>query len=546
MGPSGAGKSTLLNLLTGFHISGMSGEILIDGETREAGKVDSRKNSSYIMQEDHLNPMFTVLEIMTIAANLKLGPPLPKKAKLMVVEDILDSLAMSNTKYTKCGSLSGGQKKRLCIALELIDNPPVMFLDEPTTGLDSSSALHLVKLLKSLAMSGRTIICTIHQPSATVFELFDHIYMLSEGECAYQGSTKNLIPFLHNIGLPCPEYHNPADFLLDVVSGDFGRFNEQLVANARDPVWRNSPSLKRNVESKKNASDNNNGKTCVLISSPSEWTKYSILLKRNVIQLHRDWTITYLKVVLHIMVGIVMGLLFQNAGHDGDKSISNVSFFICALVYQSFTSVMPAVLKFPSEINVLKKEQFNNWYSLRTYYIAFLSANIPVQMFFSFTFISISYYLSSQILELDRYIKFLAVSELAVLISECIGLAIGTVDNPVNGIFWGSVLLAVKVLLAGFLAIFSHMPRPLYYLSYANFMRYTLEAMTISIYGYEREKLPCPHQSLYCHFRYPEKLLNEIAMDKVDYWTDATVLVIFFLAASLNAYFFLHRRVKTR
>uniref|UniRef100_A0A182STB2 ABC transporter domain-containing protein n=1 Tax=Anopheles maculatus TaxID=74869 RepID=A0A182STB2_9DIPT len=129
MGPSGAGKSSLLNILTGYTTQGVKGTLSFGSSGNT-----NRKLCSYILQEDYLQPLFTVHEIMLMACDLKVSSDsLNRSEKLRLVDKILDTLQLSYCKQTRCGSLSGGQRKRLSIALELIDNPPILFLDEPTT-----------------------------------------------------------------------------------------------------------------------------------------------------------------------------------------------------------------------------------------------------------------------------------------------------------------------------------------------------------------------------------------------------------------------------
>lgn len=95
--------------------------------------------------------------------------------------------------------------------------------------MDSSTSTQCVSMLKKLAQEGRTIVCTIHQPSALVFKMFDHLFAVAEGRCIYTGGTENLIPFLFELDLKCPEFHNPSDYLLEVSTNDFGPQNDRLV-----------------------------------------------------------------------------------------------------------------------------------------------------------------------------------------------------------------------------------------------------------------------------------------------------------------------------
>ena len=132
--------------------------------------------------------------------------------------------------------ISGGQKRRVTVGVELVTQPSVLFLDEPTTGLDAYSSLLLVRRLRSLADSGRTVLCTIHQPRPDIFALFDTLLLMSSGEVAYFGPRGEIAPYLGGAGVTIPGDVNPADFVVDLTyARDEERVVDQLVNS-----WRTS------------------------------------------------------------------------------------------------------------------------------------------------------------------------------------------------------------------------------------------------------------------------------------------------------------------
>lgn len=114
--------------------------------------------------------------------------------------------------------ISGGERKRTSIGIELITNPNIIFLDEPTTGLDSTTALQVIQLLSDLAKKGKTIISTIHQPSSELFCEFDRLMILVEGRCVYSGSAIKSYDYFDKLGYKCPEMMNASEFYLDLIS----------------------------------------------------------------------------------------------------------------------------------------------------------------------------------------------------------------------------------------------------------------------------------------------------------------------------------------
>ncbi|PBC33137.1 ATP-binding cassette sub-family G member [Apis cerana cerana] len=548
MGPSGSGKSSLLNVLTGFKRC-CTGQIRYVG-SKKVGE-GCKKQCCYIQQDDQFYPLFTVSETMWIASNLKIGNNLNEKSKKILIEQILHVLDLSKSENTRCGKLSGGQKKRLSIALELIDNPPIMFLDEPTTGLDSQSCNQCVRLLRNLAKIGRTIVCTIHQPSAVIFEMFDYIYLLVDGRCMYRGATRDTIPYFASVGLHCPKYHNPADFMIEVVSKEYGNFDDQLIALAarrEDEYWQTDAiSRKEEGEGEEEEEEKvEEEEGCVkdmkkVASSrpPSEYEKLLVLMNRYMTHLFRDWTNIYLKLGLHFSMGVLLGLLYFGAGQDGSRSINNVGLIQVIVIYLCYTSMMPAVLLFPSEMPVLKKERFNNWYKLKTYYVASFVCSMPIQIIFSVIYILPIYFISYQPLDVNRFLMFLVPAILISLVSESVGVVIGSILNPVNGTFLGAILACSMLAFSGFVILFNHMPRIMYYVSYVSYIKYSLHAIVLAMYDFNREKLFCP--ITYCHYSTPGKILSELSMTDRDFWVDIAVLIFSYVIFKIAGYCTLKR-----
>ncbi|CAK9794780.1 ATP-binding cassette sub-family G member 1 [Anthophora quadrimaculata] len=617
MGPSGAGKSTLLNILTGYKSTGVEGSITMNGHERNLSAF--RKLSCYIMQDNQLHANLSVAEAMKVAANLKLGSHVSKVEKEEVIQEILETLGLSEHRRTMTSNLSGGQKKRLSIALELVNNPPIMFFDEPTSGLDSSSCFQCISLLKTLAAGGRTIICTIHQPSARLFEMFDSLYTLAEGQCVYQGSTSQLVPFLRNIGLNCPSYHNPASFIIEVSCGEYGDNIRSLVNaikngkydiqegypfpenkseglnNASNEVFPKDVDGEENAEVKNkndvsnleekfqddnakkmnnkgiipsfatndiakqaevvipmNMEKKDNAQVALLDESmivtterypTSECQQFWIVLKRTLLFSRRDWTLMYLRLFAHILVGLLIGALYYDIGNDGAKVLSNLGFLFFNMLFLMYTSMTITILSFPLELPVLLKENFNRWYSLKAYYLAITVSDIPFQAIFCVMYVTIVYFLTSQPTDTMRFSMFLGTCLLISFVAQSVGLVVGAAMNVQNGVFLAPVMSVPFLLFSGFFVSFDAIPVYLRWITYLSYIRYGFEGTALATYSFNREKLKC--FQVYCHFKNPETTLEELDMLDADFTLDILALLLIFLILRIAAYLFLRWKLKT-
>ncbi|XP_017575992.1 broad substrate specificity ATP-binding cassette transporter ABCG2d [Pygocentrus nattereri] len=251
LGPTGSGKSSFLDVLAARKDpSGLSGEVLIDGAPQPP---NFKCLSGYVVQDDVVMGTLTVRENLRFSAALRLSSSVSQKEKEARVNHLIAELGLSKVADARVGTqlirgVSGGERKRINIGMELIIDPSVLFLDEPTTGLDASTANSVLHLLKRMANNGRTIIMSIHQPRYSIYRLFDSLTLLVSGKQVYHGPAQNALDYFANIGYACEDHNNPADFFLDVINGDSMAVTMAKLQNAEGIEFEESGETRQSIE----------------------------------------------------------------------------------------------------------------------------------------------------------------------------------------------------------------------------------------------------------------------------------------------------------
>ncbi|EPS73670.1 hypothetical protein M569_01083 [Genlisea aurea] len=224
MGPSGAGKTTLLSALAGKTAGcSITGLILINKRVESIRSY--KKIVGFVPQDDIVHGNLTVQENIWFSADCRLSANLSRPDKVLVVERVIDSLGLQSVRDSLVGTvekrgISGGQRKRVNVALELVIEPSLLFLDEPTSGLDSSSSQLLLWALKREALEGVNICMVVHQPSYSLFKMFDDLILLAKGGfTAYLGPVTDVEDYFESLCINVPERINPPDYYIDILEG---------------------------------------------------------------------------------------------------------------------------------------------------------------------------------------------------------------------------------------------------------------------------------------------------------------------------------------
>ncbi|KAJ7568866.1 hypothetical protein O6H91_01G050900 [Diphasiastrum complanatum] len=261
VGVSGAGKTTLMDVLAGRKTGGyIEGSITISGYPKRQDTF--ARISGYCEQTDIHSPNVTVYESLVYSAWLRLPMEVDHHTRLMFVEEVMELVELTTLRDALVGlpgetGLSTEQRKRLTIAVELVANPSIIFMDEPTSGLDARAAAIVMRTVRNTVDTGRTVVCTIHQPSIDIFEAFDELLLMKRGgRVIYAGPlgklSNELVQYFQAIdGVPkIKEGYNPATWMLDISS----EAAESRLGVDFAEIYKTSPLYKKNEASFKELS----------------------------------------------------------------------------------------------------------------------------------------------------------------------------------------------------------------------------------------------------------------------------------------------------
>ncbi|RFU81145.1 multidrug resistance cdr1 [Trichoderma arundinaceum] len=326
MGVSGAGKTTLLDCLADRISMGViTGEMLVDGKIRDTS---FQRKTGYVQQQDLHLETTTVREALEFSALLRQPASTPRAEKLAYVDEVIKLLDMQEYADAVVGILGEGlnveQRKRLTIGVELAAKPPLLlFVDEPTSGLDSQTSWAILDLLEKLSKAGQSILCTIHQPSAMLFQRFDRLLFLAKGgRTVYFGdigeNSSTMTSYFEKHGAPkCSPGENPAEWMLQAIGAAPG----SLTDIDWHETWLNSSEYQDVQTELQRLKDEGNSHSATEISDKASyaefaapfWAQFLVVTQRVFQQLWRTPSYIYSKFVLCFSVSLFIGLVFLNA-----------------------------------------------------------------------------------------------------------------------------------------------------------------------------------------------------------------------------------------
>ncbi|KAG0466701.1 hypothetical protein HPP92_018281 [Vanilla planifolia] len=497
MGVTGAGKTTLLDVISGKVTGGtIEGEIKIGGNLKV--KESFVRMLGYCEQTDNHSPHVTVEESVIFSAWLRLPPEVDSKTRKEFVKEVLETVELDGIKDSLVGlpginGLSTEQRKRLTIAVELVSNPSIILMDEPTSGLDARAAAIIMRTVKTVAETGRTVACTIHQPSIDIFEAFDELLLMKRGgQLIYSGpigqqSCKVIEYFEAISGIPkIMGNYNPATWIMEVTStsleaqlgidltciykkSDLHRLNQDLVKHLSSPT--------QNSKESKFPSHFKNG----------FWEQFRACLWKQYLSYWRAPQYNLARITFVILLSSLLAALFWQHGTriNNQQDLFNIfgSLFI-AIIFMGINNCSTAIPMVAIEQTVFYRERFARMYSPCAHSAAKAVIELPyvffqVVMFVSITYPTIGYYWS-----ISKFSWFFFAIFSTLLYYAYLGMLLMSLSpNSQVAMIFSSFCYPILSLFAGYILPGPQMPKWWSWLYHSSPTSWTLRGILTSQYG---------------------------------------------------------------
>ncbi|XP_071156888.1 protein white-like [Mytilus edulis] len=568
MGASGAGKSTLMNILTFRNC----GKLVVQGDVRvngiEIGR-SIRNVSAYVQQDDLFIGALTVREHLQFRAILRMNKSIRKSKRLERVEEVIHELGLSKCANTLIGTpgrikgISGGEMKRLSFASEILTNPPLLFCDEPTSGLDSYMAMNIVDMLKSLAAKGHTILCTIHQPSSEVYDMFDQLLLLAEGRTAYMGPAKEGLDFFKEQGYACPVNYNPADYFIMTMAILPDQLDNcrKRVEKICDAFSKSKHAVELTKETDTVCNGTNPVTTTNLVvdresSYGANWfQQFGSLTWRAWAQNIRDPLIMKVKIFQTIFIGVVLGLIYLHDNNNYDqKQVLNVNgVLFLLLTNMSFANMFAILNTFPTELPIFLREHGSGLYRVDTYYLSKSITELPALIILPTLFVSILYWMAGLYYNVESFLICCGISILVANTAASFGMIISTLSSSATmALAVAPPLLIPLMLFGGFFVQNDTIPDWLLWLKYLSWFQYSNEVLNINQWS-DIDHIDCKNVTVALNstvgtpsrcFTTGSQVLESLSFDEDNWYLDFGLISALFVGFRIVSFIILVIRAK--
>ncbi|KAL6531484.1 drug-responsive transcription factor pdr3 [Orobanche minor] len=497
MGVSGAGKTTLLDVLSGRKTTG-----IVDGEIKLGGypKIQSTftRISAYCEQTDIHSPNVTVEESVIFSAWLRLDASIDKKTRYEFVREVLETIELDEIKDALVGlpgvnGLSTEQRKRLTIAVELVANPSIIFMDEPTTGLDARAAAIVMRAVKNVANTGRTIVCTIHQPSIDIFEAFDEVLLLKPGGrmiyCGPVGQqSSKLIEYFEGIsGVPrIKDNYNPATWMMEVSSTSV----EAELGMDFAEVYENSALHESNMELVKQLSRPSLGSKDLHFPtrySQDGWVQFKTCLWKQHWSYWRSPSYNLMRSLHMLFASFLYGALFWGQArnvHNQQSLFTLLGSMYSSTIFCGINNASSILAYVNVERTVVYREQYAGMYSPWAYSAAQVIVEIPYILFQTITITAITYPMIGYALSAYKVFWFFYTMFCSLLYFTYLGMMLIAITPsfPVAAILQSSFYTLLN-LFSGFLIPRPQIPKWWIWFYYAMPTSWSLNGLLSSQFG---------------------------------------------------------------